>query len=59
MEWIGRIQSTGLEKIIVIFGPRFLSVLWREPITRLAKAAILIDSGKLLNNIVVESFPQS
>jgi hypothetical protein len=44
-----------LEKILVIFGPSFLCLFFREIGVRLGEAAVLINGRELFNDIVVES----
>lgn len=48
------LQSTGLEEVIVVFGPGLFGSILRKAVTGLSKAPILIDGGQLLNNMVVE-----
>ena len=49
------LQSTGLEKIVVIFRPSFLFHFRRKSILGFCETATLIDSCELLDSIVMES----
>lgn len=49
------LQSTSLEEVFVIFGPGLLGLVFRQLGRRLCETTVLVDGGKLLNNVIVET----
>ena len=48
-------KPTGLEKIVVILRPRFLSHFMCQTLGWLMKSPVLVDDCKLFNHIIVEA----
>lgn len=56
MTWLGRdLQSTGLEKILIVFLPCGFGLLRGKAWAGFVESAILVDLGDLLDDVVVES----
>lgn len=50
-----RNESSSLKKIVIVLGPSLFGRFTRQSVGRFGKSSILIDYGKLFNNVIVKA----